>query len=174
METVLFHKCSHKEIRWIYGILCSVLIVFELRELSKNEMWMYLRDQYTFRGDNSSLVQLRRRKKQRFIIIRQNWFIETTCIDKNKYHRIFDCVIQFKVKCSTDVYSEPSETCKIEILLRLINSFHFLTVFEKDSILHVWQGSEHAFVIYKSFLQHIVDSLLNYVYAFTGLKQSSD
>ena len=44
----------------------------------------------------------------------------------------------------SEAYSEPSQTSKIELFEKVVNGFQPLTIFEKSSILDVWQGSEYA------------------------------
>ena len=43
-----------------------------------------------------------------------------------------------------EVYSESSQTCKIELYVKMVNSWKSLTIFAKNSILDVWLGSEYA------------------------------
>ena len=41
-------------------------------------------------------------------------------------------------------YSEHCQTSKMELFEKIIENFESLTIFEKRSILNVWQGSEYA------------------------------
>ena len=41
-------------------------------------------------------------------------------------------------------YSEPYQQYKMERFAKIINGFQLLTIFAKQSLLDVWQGSEYA------------------------------
>ena len=43
-----------------------------------------------------------------------------------------------------EIYSEPNQTSKMELLVKLINGFQPLTNFAESSVLHIWLGSECA------------------------------
>ena len=43
-----------------------------------------------------------------------------------------------------EAYSEHCQTSKMELFEKIIEGFESLTIFEKHSILNVWQGSEDA------------------------------
>ena len=43
-----------------------------------------------------------------------------------------------------EAYSEPSQTSKMELCVKLVNSLQPLTLFLKNSILDVWLGCEYA------------------------------
>ena len=49
------------------------------------------------------------------------------------------------------MYLEPCQTSKIECLTKKVNRFKPLTIFTKQSILDVWQGSGYAFGSLKLF-----------------------
>ena len=40
---------------------------------------------------------------------------------------------------------EPSQTSKMKLFLKIVNSFLSLTIFTKSSILYIWLSSEYAF-----------------------------
>ena len=48
------------------------------------------------------------------------------------------------------LYSEPCQTSKMELFLKIINGRKPLTIFAKSSILDVWLGSERAFGLVSS------------------------
>ena len=43
-------------------------------------------------------------------------------------------------------YSEPCQTSKVELSLKIANGWKLLTISAKSSILDVWQGSEYTSV----------------------------
>ena len=43
-----------------------------------------------------------------------------------------------------EVYSEPSQTSKMELFAKRVNDWKLLTFFVKNSVLDVWQGSEYT------------------------------
>ena len=49
-----------------------------------------------------------------------------------------------KSNAFTEVYSEPSQTSKMEFFAKLGESFQSLTTFAKSSILDICLGSEYA------------------------------
>ena len=46
----------------------------------------------------------------------------------------------------SEAYSEPSQTSKMEILLKIVNVIKSLTFFAESSILDVWLGSKYESV----------------------------
>ena len=48
------------------------------------------------------------------------------------------------MEADAEEYSEPYQTLKMEIFVKIVNSFSFLTIFSKTSILDVCQDSELA------------------------------
>ena len=44
---------------------------------------------------------------------------------------------------ATEAYSDPCQTSKMELLVKIFNGIQLLTVFAKSSFLDVWQGSEY-------------------------------
>ena len=44
----------------------------------------------------------------------------------------------------SEPYSEHCQTSKVELFEKIIEDFESLAVFDKRSILNVWQGSEYA------------------------------
>ena len=49
----------------------------------------------------------------------------------------------------TQVYSEPSQTSKVELFAKAVNDWKSLTTFRKSFILDGWQGSEYGSAEYK-------------------------
>ena len=45
------------------------------------------------------------------------------------------------MEASPDAFSDPCHTSKMEVFAKIENSFSFLTIFAKGSILDVWQDS---------------------------------
>ena len=46
----------------------------------------------------------------------------------------------------SEAYSEPCQKPKMELFVKKVNGIKTLNVFEKSSILDVWQGFEYASV----------------------------
>ena len=46
------------------------------------------------------------------------------------------------MEASSEAYSEPCQTSKMEVFAKIVNSFSFFTIFAKFSILDIWQDSE--------------------------------
>ena len=46
----------------------------------------------------------------------------------------------------TEAYSEPGQTYKMKLYIKIVNDFPAWTIFAKGSILDVWLGSEYASV----------------------------
>ena len=44
----------------------------------------------------------------------------------------------------SETYSEASQAPKMELFAKILEGFQPLTVFEKNSVLDVWLGSEYA------------------------------
>ena len=44
----------------------------------------------------------------------------------------------------SEAYSEHSQIIKIKLFANIVNSWKSLTVFAKNSVLDVWQSSEHT------------------------------
>ena len=44
----------------------------------------------------------------------------------------------------SETYSEPCETSKVEFFAKIVNGLESLTIFVKNSILGIWQGSEYG------------------------------
>ena len=44
-----------------------------------------------------------------------------------------------------ETYSQPSQTSKMEVFIKIVNGFQPFTVFIKSSILDIWLGYEYAF-----------------------------
>ena len=42
------------------------------------------------------------------------------------------------------MYSEPCQTPKIELFVKIVSGWKLLTIFAKSFILDIWQGSEYA------------------------------
>ena len=55
---------------------------------------------------------------------------------------------------NVEAYSEPSQTCKINILAKTVTSFQPLTILTKNSISDVWPGSKYASVMSYSSCQN--------------------
>ena len=55
-------------------------------------------------------------------------------------------LIFFVWQCSAtiEVYPEPYQTSKMELLAKIVNGFQPLTIFAKSSILDVRQGSKYT------------------------------
>ena len=47
-----------------------------------------------------------------------------------------------------DVYPEPGLICKVENIAKIVNGKKQLTIFEKFSILNVWQVSKYASALF--------------------------
>ena len=47
-----------------------------------------------------------------------------------------------------ETYSEPWYTSKMELLVKIVNSFQPLPISPKSSILDIWQGSEYASILW--------------------------
>ena len=45
---------------------------------------------------------------------------------------------------STEAYSEPSKTSKMELFAKTVTGFQPWTIFEQNSIFDIWQDSEYA------------------------------
>ena len=50
---------------------------------------------------------------------------------------------------SSEAYSEPCETSKMDFFAKIINDFQPPNIFGKSSILDVWQGSEYLSALIK-------------------------
>ena len=48
---------------------------------------------------------------------------------------------------SDDVYSEPSQTSKMELLAKIIDDIQLLSFFTKSTIVDVWQGSKTPLMV---------------------------
>ena len=44
-----------------------------------------------------------------------------------------------------EAYSEPCQVSKMEFSVKIVNNLKLLTIFAKNSILDIWQGSEYSF-----------------------------
>ena len=51
--------------------------------------------------------------------------------------------VKYQVDKYTEVHSEPCQTSKMELFVKIINGFYPLTIFTKSSISGVWQSSEY-------------------------------
>ena len=45
---------------------------------------------------------------------------------------------------STEAYSDPCQTCKIEVFAEIVNGFQLLTIYAESSILDIWLGFDRA------------------------------
>ena len=64
---------------------------------------------------------------------------ETTHSPIDKLYNILQYLLQ-----NAGGYSEPSQTCKIELFTKIVNSWKLLTISARNFILNVWGGSEYA------------------------------
>ena len=48
------------------------------------------------------------------------------------------------MEADSEEYPEPCQTSKMEVSAKIVNSFSFLIIFVKSSILDFWQASEFA------------------------------
>ena len=73
------------------------------------------------------------------------------------FHRILLCFFRSILICLlkllyfiyivmliSETYSEPCETSKVELFAKIVNGLESLTIFVKNSILGIWQGSEYG------------------------------
>ena len=54
------------------------------------------------------------------------------------------CIFLFFMVYWREAYSEPCQTSKIVLFAKIVNEWKLLTIFEKCSILDVWQHSEYS------------------------------
>ena len=55
--------------------------------------------------------------------------------------------VMFKINNkTTEAFSEPSQTSKMELFTKILSGFQILTIFEESSISEVWMGSECVFL----------------------------
>ena len=52
--------------------------------------------------------------------------------------------VKNKSKRWTEACSQPNQTSKIEIFVKMVHGFRPITISAKNSILDVWQGSEYT------------------------------
>ena len=48
------------------------------------------------------------------------------------------------METSSEAYTEPCQTSKMEVFAKMVNGFSFLSIFAKIFILDVWEDSEFA------------------------------
>ena len=75
--------------------------------------------------------------------------------------------------CFTEAYSEPCQTSKMQCFAKIVIAEKALTIFPKNSILDIWQGSEYASVLAFFFLTFLILYCLEQ-YISTSLKITSD
>ena len=50
----------------------------------------------------------------------------------------------FLASSYAELYSQPSQIFKMELFAKIVNTWKPLTIFAKNSILDIWQGSEYV------------------------------
>ena len=72
-----------------------------------------------------------------------DWIRENT--DQKTFHAVTIkqglVVLDFRY---SEAYSEPCQTPKIELFVKIVSGWKLLTIFAKSFILDIWRGSEYA------------------------------
>ena len=56
----------------------------------------------------------------------------------------FKLSLKQSLKCGSEAFSESCQIYEMEFFVKIVNNFHPLTVFTKNSILDIWQGSKYT------------------------------
>ena len=82
--------------------------------------------------------------------------LEDLKIFKVKGKKVFNRLLKLKMlntqKLLLEVlvaFSEPGQTSKMELFVKIVNDVKLLTIFKKSSILDVWMGSKYTSAFWK-------------------------